>query len=48
MDTVLESAQKVNSGDENSPTTPAGIKTRNLSIVSLAFYQQTILVVVWS
>ena len=31
-----ESAQKVNPGEENSPTTPAGIQTRDLSITSLA------------
>ena len=29
-----ESARKVNSGEENSPTAPAGIRTRNLSITS--------------
>ena len=31
-----ESAHKVNSGEENSPTTLARIKTHNLSIISLA------------
>ena len=34
---VLESAQKVNSGEENSPAAPAGIRTRNLSITSPFF-----------
>ena len=31
-----ESAQKVDPGEENSPATPAGIQTRDLSITSLA------------
>ena len=31
-----ESAHKVDPGEENSPATPAGIKTRNLSITSPA------------
>ena len=31
-----ESAQKVNPGEENSPTTPAGIRTCDLSIMSPA------------
>ena len=31
-----ESAQKVNSREENSPAAPAGIRTRNLSITSPA------------
>ena len=42
-DTEKESAHKVNSGDENSLITPAGILTCNLSIMSLALYQQAIL-----
>ena len=29
-----ESAQKVDPGEENSPTAPAGIRTRDLSITS--------------
>ena len=37
-----ESAQKVNSGEENSPAAPAGTRTRNLSITSPALYQQAI------
>ena len=35
-DTEEESAHKVNSGEENSPAAPAGIRTRNLWITSLA------------
>ena len=31
-----ESAQKVDSGEENSPAVPAGIQTRDLSITSPA------------
>ena len=31
-----KSAQKVDPGEENSPADPAGIRTRNLSITSLA------------
>ena len=42
-DTEEESAQKVNSGEENSPAAPAGTRTRNLSITSPALYQQVIL-----
>ena len=34
MNTELESAHKVKSGEENSPAAPAGIRTRNLSITS--------------
>ena len=34
-DTEYKAAHKVDSG-ENSPATPAGIQTRNLSITSLA------------
>ena len=33
-----EAAHKVNSGEENSPTTPAKIWTCNLSIISLTLY----------
>ena len=36
MGTEQESAHKVNSGEENSPTAPAGIRTCNLSIKSPA------------
>ena len=32
----IESAHKVNSGEENYPAASAGIRTRNLSITSLA------------
>ena len=32
----LESAQKVDLGEENSPATPAGIRTRKLSVTSPA------------
>ena len=32
-----KSAHKVDSGEENSPAALAGIRTRNLSITSLAF-----------
>ena len=32
----LESAQKVDPGEENSPAAPAGIRTRDLSITSPA------------
>ena len=35
-DTKQESVHKVNSGEENSPDSSAGIQTRNLSIMSLA------------
>ena len=31
-----QSAQKVDSGEENSPATPAGIRTHDLLIMSLA------------
>ena len=41
-DTEEESAQKVNSGEENSPAASAGIRTRNLSTTSTALYQQAI------
>ena len=34
-DTEQESAHKVDSGEENSPAAPAGIRARNLSITSL-------------
>ena len=40
-----ESAHEVDSGEENSPAAPAGIRTRNLSITSPAFYQEAILAV---
>ena len=33
-----ESAQKVNPGEDSYPTTPAGTRTRDLSIRSLALY----------
>ena len=36
MDTEYESAHKVDSGDENSPAASAGIRTRNLLIMSQA------------
>ena len=36
------SAHKANSGEENFPAAPAGIRTRNLSITSPAFSQQAI------
>ena len=36
----IEPAHKVDSGEENSPSAPAGIRTRNLSITSPALYQQ--------
>ena len=36
-DSEYESAHKVNSGEENPPAAPAGIRTRNLSITSPAF-----------
>ena len=42
MDTKLELAQKVNSGEENSSATFASIQIRNLSITSLVLYQQAI------
>ena len=38
-DTEYESAQKANSGEENSPAAPARTRTRNLSITSSALYQ---------
>ena len=41
-DTEKESAHKVNSGEENSPAAPAGIRTRNLSTMSPVLYQQLI------
>ena len=41
-DTEYESAQKVNSGEENSPAAPARIQTGNLSIMSPALYKQAI------
>ena len=34
----LESAQKVNSGEENYPAAPAGIWTHDLSVMSPALY----------
>ena len=39
-DIEKESAQKVNSSEENSPAAPAGTRTRNLSISSQALFQQ--------
>ena len=33
---LCQSAQKVDPGEENSPTAPAGIRTRDLSITSPA------------
>ena len=33
---MLTPAQKVDPGEENSPTTPAEIQTHNLSIMNLA------------
>ena len=42
MDTEKESAHKVNSGEENSPATPVGIRTPNCSITSPALYQKAI------
>ena len=36
MDTEYVSAEKVNSGEENSPAAPAGIRTRKLSTTSPA------------
>ena len=42
QDTEYESALKVNPGQENSPTARASIRTRNLSITSLALYQHAI------
>ena len=42
MDTERESTHKVSSGEENPPATPAGIRTRNLSITSPALYKQAI------
>ena len=36
MDTEIESAQKVDPGDENSPATRAGTRTQDLSITSPA------------
>ena len=33
-----ESAQKVDPGEENLPTAPAGTQTHDLSITSLALY----------
>ena len=41
-DEELESAQKVNSREENSSAAPAGTRTRNLSITSAALYQQAV------
>ena len=41
-DTEKESAHKVNSGEEDSPTVPARNRTRNLSITSPVLYQQAI------
>ena len=35
-DTEKESAQKADPGEENSPAAPAGIRTRDLSIMSPA------------
>ena len=42
-DTKFVSVQKVNSGEENFPATPAGIQTRNLLISCPALHQQAIL-----
>ena len=42
-DTEWEPAQKVNSGEENSPAASAGTRARNLSITSPALYQHTML-----
>ena len=39
---IKESAQKVNSGEENSPPVPAVIQINNLSIMTLVLYQQAI------
>ena len=39
-DTKSESAHKGNSGEENSPSGPAGIQTQNLLTMSPVFYQQ--------
>ena len=39
-DEELESAQKVNSREENSSAAPAGTRTRNLSVMTPALYQQ--------
>ena len=36
--TLIKSAQKVNSGEENSPAAPARYKTRNLLITSPMLY----------
>ena len=38
--TLNKSAQRVNSGDENSLTTPAGIQTHNFLIMGQVLYQQ--------
>ena len=35
-DTEIESAQKIDPGEENSPAASAGIRTRDLSITSPA------------
>ena len=37
---TLESAQKVDPGEENSPAVPAGIRTRDLSVTSPALTGQ--------
>ena len=37
---VSTSAHKVNSGEENSPAAPVGIRTRNLSITNPVLYKQ--------
>ena len=39
---LIESVHKFNFGDEYSPAGPATIRTRNLSIMSPALYQQAI------
>ena len=50
-DTKWEQAHKVNSEEENSPATPARIRTRNLSIASLALlptsYPGSIILIVY-
>ena len=38
-DTEKESAQKIKSGEENSPAASARIRTHNLSITSRALFQ---------
>ena len=41
-DIKYESAQKVTSGEENSPAAPAGIQAHNFLIMGLAHYQKAI------